>query len=111
MLNMLTIFFFYYTIGHLYWCDAFFDKIERSDLDGNNRQNISVYPGIHPFDLAVYKSDMYWTDWAVNTLLRMHISGVAPFGPDTLERASGLHIQGLKLSFLYYLMMRAGNGH
>ena len=39
--------------NHLYWCDAFLDKIERIDVDGTNR--VLIYSdAVHPRYLAFY---------------------------------------------------------
>lgn len=80
----------------LYWADARLDKLERADLDGNNRYvltkvnrsvhavhgaNLSLflfffYGGVlqvslqHPFDVAVYGDFVFWTDWVQQAVLR-----------------------------------------
>ena len=49
----------------LYWCDAFLDKIERVDLQGNNRAvilDLSV-DSLHPFGLGLFGDVLYWSDW------------------------------------------------
>ena len=49
----------------LYWCDASLDKIERVDLQGNNRVmilNLSLY-SLHPFGLALFDDVLFWSDW------------------------------------------------
>lgn len=49
----------------LYWCDAYLDKIERVDLQGNNRvliRDLSLYL-LHPFGLALFGDALYWSDW------------------------------------------------
>ncbi|XP_071809524.1 vitellogenin receptor Yl-like [Asterias amurensis] len=83
----------------MYWCDASLDKIERSDLLGENRQFVKNLTELnlpfHPFDLAVYKDEIYWTDWNYVSLLRVNINGLGEqhFGARVFERAAGLHIQ------------------
>jgi len=49
----------------LYWCDAFLDKIERVDLQGNNRVVILdlSLDSLHPFGLALFGDVLYWSDW------------------------------------------------
>lgn len=48
----------------LYWCDAYLDKIERVDLQGNNRVIILDYLSLyHPFGLALFGDTLYWSDW------------------------------------------------
>ena len=84
--------------GNLYWCDASLDKIEKSDLSGNNRQlviDLTQYNGIHPFDLDVYEDYIYWTDWGYSTLLRVHKSGAGEqnYGPQIFQQSGGIHIE------------------
>lgn len=49
----------------LYWCDAKLDKIERVDLQGNNREVILdlSLEKLHPFGLAFSGGVLYWSDW------------------------------------------------
>ena len=49
----------------LYWCDAFLDKIERVDLQGNNRALILdlSLESLHPFGLGLFGDVLYWSDW------------------------------------------------
>ena len=47
----------------LYWCDASFDKIERVDLQGNNRVVILDLSPLHPFGLALFGDVLFWSDW------------------------------------------------
>ncbi|XP_022091370.1 low-density lipoprotein receptor-related protein 4-like [Acanthaster planci] len=82
----------------LYWCDAFLDKIERSDLSGVNRLvllNLTAHGNFHPFDLAVYGSEIYWTDWKVETLVQVNVNGRGErnFGPSIFQKAEGIHIE------------------
>ncbi|XP_038074974.1 low-density lipoprotein receptor-related protein 2-like [Patiria miniata] len=88
----------HYRGSHLYWCDAFLDKIERSDLRGNNRElvlNTTNLLQIHPFDLAVYQDNVYWTDWRYTAVIRVHVNGrgLDIFSPALLQLAGGIHIQ------------------
>ena len=48
----------------LYWCDAVLDKIERVDLQGNNRVLILdlSLDFIHPFGLALFGDALFWSD-------------------------------------------------
>ena len=49
----------------LYWCDASLDKIERVDLQGNNRVLILdlSLDSMHPFGLALFGDALFWSDW------------------------------------------------
>lgn len=54
----------------LYWSDARLDKMERADLDGQNRVVLSKVSPQHPFDIAVYGNYIFWTDWVLHAVLR-----------------------------------------
>lgn len=62
------------TIDHrlqkLYWSDARLDKIERCNLDGQDRHVLLSEHPQHPFDLAVYGDFVFWTDWVAHAVLR-----------------------------------------
>ena len=48
----------------LYWCDAQLDRIERVDLQGNNRAlMLDLSFDMHPFGLILYSNVLYWSDW------------------------------------------------
>jgi hypothetical protein len=52
----------------LYWADAYYDRIESSNLDGNYRKILSST--IHPFSITVHHHYIYWTDWRTNSIYR-----------------------------------------
>jgi len=58
-----------YAEKKLYWSDASREKIERSDLDGSNRQ-VLVSATIYPFALSVYGNYIYWTDLQLHGVYR-----------------------------------------
>ncbi|XP_048772894.2 low-density lipoprotein receptor-related protein 1-like isoform X3 [Ostrea edulis] len=64
------------TIDHkeqfLYWIDARLDKIERSDFHGNHRAVVMTTIPQHPFGLALYQDYLYWTDWLLHAVVRVH---------------------------------------
>ncbi|XP_066250185.1 low-density lipoprotein receptor-related protein 2 [Euwallacea similis] len=53
----------------LYWTDAVREKIERSDLEGNNRE-ILVAATIYPFSITVFGEYIYWTDLQLRGVYR-----------------------------------------
>lgn len=55
--------------GMLYWTDAIRENIEKSDLNGNNRQ-VLIYASIYPFAITVYRSHIYWTDLQLRGVYR-----------------------------------------
>ncbi|XP_035693202.1 hemicentin-2-like [Branchiostoma floridae] len=52
-----------FTDQRLYWCDAGTDKIESSDLNGNDRREFIHQPGTHFFGLAIDDMHVYGTSW------------------------------------------------
>nr|CAD7197742.1 unnamed protein product [Timema douglasi] len=53
----------------LYWTDAVREKIERSDLNGENRE-VLITATIYPFAITVYGNYMYWTDLQLRGVYR-----------------------------------------
>lgn len=53
----------------LYWTDAVREKIERSDLDGKNRE-VLIAATIYPFSITVFGKYMYWTDLQLRGVYR-----------------------------------------
>ncbi|KAF7489353.1 hypothetical protein SSS_07649 [Sarcoptes scabiei] len=53
----------------LYWTDALREKIERSDLNGTNRE-ILISATIYPFALTVFGNYIYWTDLQLRGVYR-----------------------------------------
>lgn len=45
----------------LYWSDVYNDKIERIDLDGNNREVIKLSTP-YPYGIAIYNNLLFWTE-------------------------------------------------
>ena len=59
----------------LYWADADLAKIESSRVDGSNRQLISQVGLSQPFAIAVKDTSIYFTDWTLNSIRKVSISG------------------------------------
>ncbi|KAI5632398.1 low-density lipoprotein receptor domain class A domain-containing protein [Phthorimaea operculella] len=53
----------------LYWTDAVREKIERSKLDGSDRE-VLISATIYPFAITVYKNYIYWTDLQLRGVYR-----------------------------------------
>uniref|UniRef100_A0A0N5C470 Low-density lipoprotein receptor-related protein 6 n=1 Tax=Strongyloides papillosus TaxID=174720 RepID=A0A0N5C470_STREA len=72
-----------YKSAKLYWVDGQLNKIERTDFDGNHRENILLSDdeiikdkvekkedkGIHPFGIAIYGDYIYTTDWKERSVI------------------------------------------
>lgn len=62
----------------LYWVDAFFDKIEHSNFDGQNRMSLDRITQIsHPFGLTIFEGStfslktLYFNDTITCCLLKI----------------------------------------
>ncbi|KAL3854471.1 hypothetical protein ACJMK2_013739, partial [Sinanodonta woodiana] len=59
----------------LYWVDALFDRIQHSNLDGGDVQNVPGLSLIHPFGVAVYEGYIYLTDWKKQAIMKVDKKG------------------------------------
>ncbi|CAH1280545.1 unnamed protein product [Diabrotica balteata] len=59
-----------YFANRLYWVDARLDYIGSSDLHGDGFVKVISNSDVvsHPFAIAVFKSNMYWDDWQLNSI-------------------------------------------
>jgi len=80
--------------NRLFWADAKLDKIEVSDLNGENRQLImSSSANIHPYGLAVYLDILYWTDWNTKSISRYNLSsGNQDIVVNGLQKPMDIHV-------------------
>ena len=86
----------------MYWCDAGLNRIETSDLSGGNRQILVTIErtddgeelDIHPYDIGIYKNNLYWSDWALIKIVKVdkYGRGAETVGSNVFARAGGLHI-------------------
>ena len=60
----------------LYWCDGYLDKIERVDLQGNNRVVILdlSLDSMHPIGLALFGDVFFWSDWTNQRILKYNMT-------------------------------------
>uniref|UniRef100_A0A6I8STB6 Sortilin-related receptor n=1 Tax=Xenopus tropicalis TaxID=8364 RepID=A0A6I8STB6_XENTR len=53
----------------IYWTEAYMDRIERIDFNGQQRMIIlDNLP--HPYAIAVFKNEIYWDDWSQLSIFR-----------------------------------------
>ena len=70
----------------LYWIDAGTDRMEKSHVDGSNRQLLSTRHIYHPFSIAFFNGNLFWSDWHVKAILS---------APSILPNAVGVIIRNL----------------
>ena len=74
--NWPNVIFVDYTEDRIYWIDAWIDAIDSTDLNGNNRRQITnpIRPSynMHPFDFTVYDDVLYWSDWNTYSIEKLN---------------------------------------
>ncbi len=58
----------------LYWVDAWYDKLETSDINGIIRTTVHIRTIHHPFDVNFAGGHLYWTDWFRHSTYRKRAS-------------------------------------
>ncbi|KAK7507961.1 hypothetical protein BaRGS_00000926, partial [Batillaria attramentaria] len=64
-----------YGSNRLYWADAFFDRIQHSEFDGGDLKTLGGHNVVHPFGIAIYKEYIYYTDWRLESIVRVNKHG------------------------------------
>lgn len=99
---------------NLYWCDAELERIERSSLNGENRQLlINFESSVHPFGIAVFRQNIFWTDWQHTSLLRADkVTGRnnVTIGSSKFRRPNELHIYSSEVEIEGYADCESNNG-
>ena len=104
-----------YNEEKLYWADAYLNKIERTDFDGNFRQVLST--ALHPFAITVHNHYIYWTDWQTKSIYRAEKyrgSNTIAIVQGLSERPMDIHVwsdQRQKCSYNPCLIYNGGCSH
>nr|XP_033774457.1 sortilin-related receptor isoform X1 [Geotrypetes seraphini] len=53
----------------VYWAEAYMDRIERVDFNGQ-RRSVILDNLPHPFAVAIFKNEIYWDDWSNLSIFR-----------------------------------------
>nr|XP_033800021.1 low-density lipoprotein receptor-related protein 1B [Geotrypetes seraphini] len=83
-----------YDTNALYWCDAYYDHIERIFLNGTERK--VVYSGKelnHPFGLSHHGQFIFWTDYMNGSIFQLDLTS----GNVTLLRSEKPPLFGLQI--------------
>ncbi|XP_049327868.1 low-density lipoprotein receptor-related protein 1 isoform X3 [Astyanax mexicanus] len=97
----------------LYFTDATLDKIERCEYDGSHRIVILKNEPVHPFGLAVYGDQIFWTDWVRRAVLRagkFSGSDMKVLRPDIPQQPMGIIAVANDTNSCEYSMCRVNNG-
>lgn len=54
--------------GRLYWVDAKLDRIESVNFLGSDRRIVLEKLSKHPYGLAIFGSNIYWSDWSSKSI-------------------------------------------
>lgn len=52
----------------LYWVDAKFQSIDSCKLDGSDRRRVIEKVSNHPYGIAVFQDQVFWSDWESNSI-------------------------------------------
>ncbi len=89
-----------YTTQRVFWVDVFNGRVESSNVDGSNRQEIVPAGGsmVLPFSLTLDGRVLYWTDWSSFSIYGTHgvpgdnvvvvYDGFGNLRPNSLEAVS-----------------------
>ncbi|XP_052813493.1 low-density lipoprotein receptor-related protein 2-like [Mya arenaria] len=58
----------------VFWVDAYFDRLQHTNLDGNDLQTVDTVKLVHPFGVGIFKGFIYLTDWKLQTITREKLS-------------------------------------
>ncbi|XP_060571898.1 low-density lipoprotein receptor-related protein 4-like, partial [Ruditapes philippinarum] len=78
----------------IYWCDGGTGNIEKSYIDGTNRQIVHRAPGSHFFGLALYGDILFYTHWGTSSVMTVSTNGsnLKAFGPSQFGRLNDIHV-------------------
>ncbi|XP_035205649.1 nidogen-1-like [Stegodyphus dumicola] len=63
-----------FTRNNLCWTDSGLKRIECIGLNGQGRRLVYT-PAAYPFGIAIHENYIYWTDWEIKFLHRVHVNG------------------------------------
>ncbi|XP_055952881.1 low-density lipoprotein receptor-related protein 2-like [Argiope bruennichi] len=95
-----------HTSNRLYWSDAKLLTIEYVTLDGKIRKVIIKNEVYHPYSLAVFEDNLYWSDWTTFTLESSN--KFTGHKTTVMVRENGKHIMGVHV-YHPVLARRANN--
>ncbi|GIY07542.1 putative vitellogenin receptor [Caerostris darwini] len=82
-----------HTTNRLFWADAQLQTIEYITLDGTTRKVVIKDEVFHPYSLAVFEDNLYWSDW--NTFTLDTCNKFTGHKMNVVTRGNGKHIMGV----------------
>ncbi|XP_052818375.1 low-density lipoprotein receptor-related protein 4-like [Mya arenaria] len=79
----------------IYWADAGTWKIESANTDGSNRKVVALNLLSHLFGLALYKDNLFYTDWTQKSVMVLSTKSGQParaFGKASFGRLNDIHV-------------------
>ncbi|XP_014239724.1 sortilin-related receptor-like isoform X1 [Cimex lectularius] len=76
----------------IYWVDAKLDYIASANLDGKYMRKVVKSSIIHPYSVAVFKDDIFWDDWSLESIFSTDKDGTeaTPAIRTVLDKFRGL---------------------
>lgn len=56
----------------IYWVDARHKKIESANYDGSDRREVLSDILMHPYSIAIFEDNLYWSDWGTTSIHACH---------------------------------------
>ncbi|KAG8173700.1 hypothetical protein JTE90_014405, partial [Oedothorax gibbosus] len=84
-----------HSTNRLYWADANRQTIEYITLDGKTRKVLSETKVFHPYSLAVFEDNLYWSDWhtfSLDTCDKFTTRKINVFTKENGKHIMGVHV-------------------
>ncbi|KAL5291451.1 Vgr family protein [Megaselia abdita] len=56
----------------IYWVDAKHKRIESANYDGSDRREVLSDILMHPYSIAIFEDNLYWSDWSTTSIHTCH---------------------------------------
>jgi len=83
-------------LDRVYWSDAKKDTVESARMDGSDRRVILDMVAKHPFSMAVFEDNLYWSDWEMHEIVSCNKFNGKNFR--TLVKEAGIRPMGITIA-------------
>jgi len=83
-------------LDRVYWSDAKKDTVESVRMDGSDRRVILDMVAKHPFSMAVFEDNLYWSDWEMQEIVSCNKFNGKNF--KTLIKEAGIRPMGITMA-------------